>query len=73
VAEAVLANEAISQDPVFFEDAARVALGSLMADFLNRRTASIYTPLNDVLDKLVREAIPEEQKSGVSGGDPKEK
>ena len=45
VAEAVLANEAISQDPVFFEDAARVALGSLdgglpqQADSLN-----IYPP-----------------------------
>lgn len=73
VAEAILANETISQDPVFFEDAARVALGSLMADFLNRRTASIYTPLNDVLDKLVREAVPEEQKSSDSGGDPKKK
>lgn len=73
VAEAVLASETVSQDPVFFEDAARVTLGSLMADFLNRRTASIYTPLNGVLDKLIREAIPEEQKSSDSGGDPKVK
>jgi hypothetical protein len=73
VAEAVLANEAISQDPVFLEDAARVTLGSLMSDFLNRRTASIYSPLNEALDNLVREAILEEQKSNDSGGDPKEK
>jgi hypothetical protein len=73
VAEAVLANEAISQDPVFLEDAARVTLGSLMSDFLNRRTASIYSPLNEALDNLVRETIPEEHTRSASGGDPIEK
>jgi hypothetical protein len=73
VAEAVLANEAVSQDPVFLEDAARVALGSLMSDFLNRRTASQYTPLNDALDSLTRGSIPEERKNGSSGEEAKEK
>ena len=67
VAEAILANEAVSQDPVFLEDAARVTLGSLMSDFFNRRTASQYTPLNDALDKLTRGSILEEQKNGSSG------
>lgn len=62
MAESVLANEAVSQDPVFLDDAARVTLGSLMADFLNRRTASQYTYLNETIDTLVRESIPVEAK-----------
>jgi len=73
VAETALESEAVSQDPVFLEDAVRVTLGGLMADFLNRRTASKYTPLNEVLNKLVRESIPEEQKNVSSEGEAKVK
>jgi hypothetical protein len=73
VAEAVLANESVSQDPVFLEDAALVTLGSLMSDFLNRRTASQYTPLNEVLDSLTRGSILEEQQNGSSGQADKKK
>jgi hypothetical protein len=53
-AEAIVSSEAVSQDPVFFEDAARVAVGSILADFLNGKTASQYTPLNRFLDQLIQ-------------------
>jgi hypothetical protein len=73
VAETILASEAVSQDPVFLDDAARVTLGGLMADFLDRRTSSKYTPLNEVLNTLMETAIPAEQKDGRSGGEAKKK
>ena len=69
-AEAVLANEAVSQDPVFLEDAALVTLGSLMSDFLNRRTASQYTPLNETLNQLIGVSTPEEQQNRSREGRP---
>lgn len=56
-AEANLQSEAVTQDPVFIEDIARVTFGSMLADLLNRRTASNYTPLNQVLDRLIKEAV----------------
>jgi hypothetical protein len=61
VAEAVLSNEAVSQDPVYLEDAARVALGSIIADFLRGKTASTYTPLNKFLDDLIQRPEPEKK------------
>jgi hypothetical protein len=67
VAETVMESETVTQDPVFLEDAIRLTFGSLMSDFLNRRTASKYTPLNEVLNTLVQAAIPEEQPSSSSG------
>jgi hypothetical protein len=67
VAETAMESEAISQDPVFLEDAVRLTFGSMMSDFLNRRTTSKYTPLNEVLNSLVQAAIPEEQKDGTNG------
>lgn len=76
MAETVMESEAISQDPVFLEDAVRLTFGSLMSDFLNRWTASKYTPLNEALNALVQAAIPTEQKDnkvGSSGGGAKEK
>jgi hypothetical protein len=73
MAESVLASEAVSQDPVFLDDAARVTLGSLMADLLNRREASQYTYLNEAIDTLVRESIPLERKDSSSETAPKEK
>jgi hypothetical protein len=57
-AETSMQNEAVSQDPVYFEDIARATLGSMMADFLNRRTASQYTPVNKFLNDLIQEAMP---------------
>ena len=73
MAESVLASEAVSQDPVFLDDAARVTLGSLMADLLNRREASQYTYLNEAIDTLVRESIPLERKDSSSETPAKEK
>jgi hypothetical protein len=73
VAETIMESEAITQDPVFLEDAVRLTFGSLLEDFINRRTASKYTPLNDVLNTLVHTAIPEEKPDKVSGGADKEK
>jgi hypothetical protein len=73
VAETVMENEAVSQEPVFVEDAVRLTFGSLMSDFLNRRTSSNYTPLNKVLNALVHESIPAEQKTGGSGEEANDK
>jgi hypothetical protein len=73
MAESELASEAFTQDPVFLDDAARVTLGSLMSDLLNRRTGSQYTYLNEAIDTLVREAIPVERKDRSSETAPQEK
>lgn len=72
-AETIMENEALTQDPVFLEDAVRLTFGSLVSDFLNRRTASKYTPLNEVLDTLVQTAIPKEQPNKSSEEMNKEK
>jgi hypothetical protein len=61
VAEAILSNEAVSQDPVFLEDAARVALGSMITDLQSGATSSTYTPLNKFLDSLIRKPEPQEK------------
>jgi len=58
VAEAVLANEAVTQDPVFLEDETKVALGSVIADLLYGRTSSQYTPLNGMLNELIEHPSP---------------
>jgi hypothetical protein len=65
MAEGTMQSEAVSKDPVYFEDAARVALGSIMADFLNRKTASNYTPLDKILDELIQIPSPEEKSDGT--------
>lgn len=54
-AEATMQNEAFSEDPVYLEDIARVALGSMVADFMNRKTASRYTPVNTFLNNLIED------------------
>ncbi|MGH7309653.1 MAG: hypothetical protein ACREK6_13235 [Candidatus Rokuibacteriota bacterium] len=61
VAEAIVSGESFSQDPVFLEDAARLALGSAVADLLRGKTASTYTTLSEFLNKLIQPP-PEEQK-----------
>jgi len=58
IAEAILSAEAILQDPVYLEDAARVALGSVLADFLRGRTGTTYTPLNKAVDSLIKRPPP---------------
>jgi len=66
VAETNMANEAVSQDPVYLEDIARATLGSMISDLLHGKTASQYTPLNTFLNDLIQEAMPKE-KSDDSG------
>ena len=57
-AETTMANEAMSQAPVYFEDIARATLGGMMADLLNRKTSSQYTPMNTFLNGLIQEDMP---------------
>jgi hypothetical protein len=59
MAEGTMQSEALSKDPVYLEDAVRVTLGSIVADFLNRKTASTYTPLNKIVDELIQIPMPE--------------
>lgn len=61
-AEAILSGEVVFQDPVYLEDAARVALGSVVADFMRGRTSSTYTPLNKAIDSLIRPPKSEDEK-----------
>jgi hypothetical protein len=73
MAETNMANEAVSQDPVYLEDIARVTLGSIMSDFVNRKTASTYTPVNKFLNDLVEESVPKQnsENSSISAPDKK--
>lgn len=68
VAEANLQSEAMSLDPVFMEDAARVTFGSMLADLVNRKTASEYTPLNHVLNMLIEEKAQDLSKDSTPEG-----
>ena len=59
VAEAEVEDEGVGQEPVYFEDAVRITLGSMMADFLAGKTSSTYSPLNKYIDQLVH--IPQQE------------
>lgn len=59
MAEGTMQSEALAKDPVYLEDAVRVTLGSIVSDFLNRKTASTYTPLNKIVDELIQIPLPE--------------
>jgi hypothetical protein len=73
IAETTMENEAISQDPVYLEDIARATFGSMVSDFIDRKRASKYTPLNKFLDDLIKEAIPEEHPKDGDPAGPGEK
>jgi hypothetical protein len=45
-------------------------LGSIVADFLNRKTASTYTPLNKIVDQLIEIPMPEAKSDGRNDLDP---
>jgi hypothetical protein len=67
IAEGTMQGEAISQDPIYFQDMVRIILGSIMADFVSGRTSTTYTPLYKLLDKLIQPSPPEkEPNSGQS-------
>jgi hypothetical protein len=59
VAEGTMQGEAMSQDPVYFKDVVRVTLGSMIQDFVNGKTDSMYTPVNVLLNDLVRQPEPQ--------------
>jgi hypothetical protein len=63
MAEGTMQSEALAKDPVYLEDVVRVTMGSIVADFLNRKTASIYTPLNKIVDELIQIPSPEAKNS----------
>jgi hypothetical protein len=65
IAEGTMQSEAFAKDPVYLEDALRVTLGSIVADFLNRKTASTYTPLNKIVDQLIQIPLPDAKSNGV--------
>lgn len=58
--EVTMQSEAVSQDPVYFEDEAVVAFGSMVSDLFNRKTSSRHTPVNKLLDNLIGKDLPEE-------------
>lgn len=66
MAESSLQSETVVQDPVAMEDISRVTFGSMLADLLNRKTSSTYTPLNRVLDLLIREEAAKEESAQQS-------
>ncbi len=73
IAETTMQNEAVSQDPVYFEDVARATLGSMVADFKNRKKASTYTPVNKFLNDLIEESVPREKPDPEGISDPAKK
>jgi hypothetical protein len=68
MAEGTMQSEAFAKDPVYLEDTVRVTLGSIVADFLNRNTASTYTPLNKIVDQLIQIPLPEAKSNGLNIG-----
>jgi hypothetical protein len=70
MAESTMQNEAIAQDPVYLEDSARVTLGSILADFLNGKSASTYGPLNQFIDQLIQIPQPESKRNGEGPANP---
>jgi hypothetical protein len=62
-AETAVQSEAVGQNPVSFEDTARVTLGSMIADFMHGKTASSYTPLNTFINQLIEIPQPEKRRN----------
>ena len=58
VAEGTMQSEAMTQDPVYFKDIARVTLGSMVEDFVRGRTDSMYTPVDTLLNSLIERPVP---------------
>ena len=65
MAEGTMQSEAFAKDPVYLEDIMRVTMGSIVADFVNRKTASTYTPLNKIVDQLIQIPLPEAKSNGL--------
>jgi hypothetical protein len=68
MAEGTMQSEAFAKDPVYLEDVMRVTVGSIVADFVNRKTASTYTPLNKIVDQLIQIPLPEPKPNATESG-----
>jgi hypothetical protein len=68
MAEGTMQSEAFAKNPVYLEDAMAVTMGSIVADFVNRKTASTYTPLNKIVDQLIQIPLPEAKSNGLNIG-----
>ena len=66
MAEGTMQSEAFAKDPVYLEDVMRVTVGSIIADFVNRKTGSTYTPLNKIVDQLIQIPLPEAKSNGLN-------
>ena len=51
-AEATAQNEAVSQDPVYFEEIARVTMASMIVDLRNGKQRSSSTVTDKFLDRF---------------------
>ena len=69
MAEGTMQSEAFAKNPVYLEDAMAVTMGSIVADFVNRKTASTYTPLNKIVDQLIQIPLPEAKSNGLNHSD----
>ena len=67
-AEGTMQSEAFAKNPVYLEDVMAVTMGSIVADFVNRKTASTYTPLNKIVDQLIQIPLPEAKSNGLKNG-----
>lgn len=72
-AEGAFQQEAVTEEPVFLREAGRITWGSIISDFAQGKTASEYSPANNLLDSLIGPGNVEEESAGntpaaVSGG-----
>jgi len=63
-AEGAFQEEALSEDPVYLREAGRITWGSIISDFARDRTASRYSPTNNLVDSLIGPDIDEEESPG---------
>lgn len=65
-AEGSFQEEALSEDPVYLREAGRITWGSIISDFARDRTASRYSPTNNLVDSLIGPDIEEESHADES-------
>jgi hypothetical protein len=72
-AEGAFQEEAFSDEPVYLREAGRITWGSIITDFAQGKTASLYNPANNLLDSLIGPGNVDEDSASnnpaaVSGG-----
>lgn len=67
-AEGSFQEEALTEDPVYLREAGRITWGSIVSDFARDRTASSYSPTNNLVDSLIGpDEVDEEPPSEPTG------